>query len=189
MGERQKRRRSRRECRGVRQGRCARGVSGEFAVVWASEAPTSNISECSSSKRDPAPSPATRMGRSCSYELMEPLHRLWLGYISELLGLTFRDAMSPSQAAAAIGDQTSDSPKDQAASTEADAGSSTVAVTFETKSVLQDNVPLNQMQGWQAKLVKADFHGAKVEGTLIKASWAHGRGCRSVYHMHAISPL
>jgi len=33
---------------------------------------------------------------------------------------------------------------------------------------------LNTMQGWQSKLVKADFHGAKLEGGLV-----HRRSCAS----------
>lgn len=89
---------------------------------------------------------------------MEPLHRLWLGYMSELLGIPLRNATNASQVVA----QVSNAPAggSDSSPTHTDSGH------VRTISAVEDGISLTKMQGWQAKLVKADFHGCKIEGAL-----------------------
>jgi len=90
-----------------------------------------------------------------SYDLMEPLHRLWLGYISELLGLPLRDATNANQV---VGNTST-----TATPSETQSIPHTETQHVRTVQALEDGISLTKMQGWQAKLVKADFHGCKIE--------------------------
>ena len=97
-----------------------------------------------------------------SYELMEPLHCLWLGYISELLGVPLRGATSAVTLA-----QEALQPSGQGTSAECSQHSPTEEPGI--ISALENGTSLTQMQAWQSKLVKADFHGCKVEGEQDEA--------------------
>ena len=91
----------------------------------------------------------------CSYELLEPLHRLWLGYISELLQITLRDSVASSTALEEMQDY-------PVRDTAGGAGPSSTKAPVKV-SAQHVNAPSVQ-QTWQAKLVKADFHGCKLSG-------------------------
>ena len=97
-----------------------------------------------------------------SYGLMEPLHHLWLGYISELLGVPLRGATS----AVALA-QEALQPSGQGTTRESSRGAPIEGPRF--VSALENGTSLTQMQAWQSKFVKADFHGCKVEGTQHEA--------------------
>ena len=118
---------------------------------------------------------------------MEPLHRLWLGYISELLGLPLRNATSANQIVAQAGGA--------AVTDEGTPDFRPESQHARTMSAMEDGISLTKMQGWQAKLVKADFHGCKIEGSAVCRTemdiWADDRlsetgktsfPCRSGWH-------
>jgi hypothetical protein len=94
---------------------------------------------------------------------MEPLHRLWLGYISELLGLPLRDATNANQV---VGNTST-----TATPSETQSIPHTETQHVRTVQALEDGISLTKMQGWQAKLVKADFHGCKIEGREDTPRW------------------
>ena len=93
---------------------------------------------------------------------MEPLHRLWLGYISDLLGVPLRGATSAVTLA-----QEALQPSGQA--TNGESSQRTPTKEPGTLPALGNGTSLTQMQAWQSKLVKADFHGCKVEGKQDEA--------------------
>ncbi|KAK9895514.1 RNase P subunit p29-like protein [Cystobasidium minutum MCA 4210] len=99
-----------------------------------------------------------------SYELLKPLTKLWLGYIAELLNLELRKSAPPeAQASVAAPDTACTSTSRQAAAPSAEQEqTSSSEVAFTSKAYT-----LHQMQVWQSKLVKADFHGCEVE--VVKA--------------------
>lgn len=94
------------------------------------------------------------------------MHNLWLGYISELLNLHLR---YETEAATISEAQKMTDPVDVA-------GPSSMPLDVPEpiqKGITLAQVPhqgpseaftLHQMQIWQGKLVKADFHGCDVEG-------------------------
>lgn len=100
------------------------------------------------------------IGSATSYQLLLPLHALWLGYISELLNLELRKAIPPPQAMTTVPQEASTS-----AATQADSSSNNIAAMVgAAPDQGSSNYTLQQMQMWQGKLVKADFHGCEIEG-------------------------
>lgn len=99
-----------------------------------------------------------------SYELLRPLHKLWLGYISELLNLSLRtEDLAPGHAEGATssneGVGNSSMPVDPPVPVEA-------APTEAPQALPSEMFSIHQMQTWQGKLVKADFHGCSIEGRI-----------------------
>ncbi|CAD6581224.1 MAG: hypothetical protein CYPHOPRED_001520 [Cyphobasidiales sp. Tagirdzhanova-0007] len=101
-----------------------------------------------------------------SYELFEPLHKLWLGYISELLNLPLRNTASASEVSRGEDNHT------VAEETIADKRSPSLKelpqLGIRAEIAQNSGISLNAMQAWQAKLVKADFHGAKIMVTKAR---------------------
>lgn len=81
-----------------------------------------------------------------SYALLEPLHQLWLGYVSELLGVDLQT--EPSTTSSLDIGMTLDPP----------------SASTTNGSTTEHTITASQAQSWQTKLVKADFHGAKLSG-------------------------
>lgn len=105
-----------------------------------------------------------------SYKLMEPLHHLWLGYMSELLGLPLRHSALPQQQQHQHGSSNAATTSMLLPTQVSAAGSEFEAVPIEreihvdVQSAADNGYHQSTLQAWQAKLVKADFTGSKLEG-------------------------
>lgn len=119
-----------------------------------------------------------------SYELMEPLHRLWLGYISELLNLPLRNTASAADLSRNALVDPGANGSNGLSSTMRMEENSRECLNISIKSALEDGISVSTMQGWQTKLVKADFHGARIQGTLSMAFW---RNKGEIEHIPACS--
>lgn len=106
------------------------------------------------------------MQDSYSYDLLRPLHKLWLGYISELLNLALRTETEPTPSQAGQS-EVSEAGVAGSSSMSLDAPAPVQSVgTQQQSATTSQPFSLQQMQAWQSKLVKADFHGCDVEGEL-----------------------
>jgi hypothetical protein len=93
-----------------------------------------------------------------SYDALLPLHRLWLGYMSELLSVSLRGA---TQAPFSTPGPSSSVRADQ----------SGVAVhRREVRTAAQEGFQQSTVVNWQSKLVKADFLGCILRGWDILSS-------------------
>ena len=94
------------------------------------------------------PKPERRVGKALDYATAEGLRCLWLGYISEVLGLALEGG---SQDVSEIEGQVD-----------------AVEERVDRYHALQQGFTQAQVQSWHTKLVKADYHGALIKGTLSR---------------------
>jgi ribonuclease P protein subunit POP4 len=84
------------------------------------------------------------------YDALMPLHRLWLGYMSELLSLPLRGATTGPSSALELGASGSEKPVE---------GKVDEIGRREVRTMTQEGFPPNTVANWQSKLVRADFSG------------------------------
>lgn len=94
------------------------------------------------------PKPERRVGRALDWQTAQGLRCLWLGYMSEVLGLQL------------------DGGSEVEGSSQAEGWGSTAVQEerVDRYHALQQGFTQSQVQGWHNKLAKADYHGALIKG-------------------------
>lgn len=86
-----------------------------------------------------------KIGKALDWDTANGIRGLWLGYMSELLGLQLEGVKAELQQTATDTEE--------------------FVETVERYHAQQQGYSANQIAGWHTKLVKADYHGALIRGT------------------------
>lgn len=109
------------------------------------------------------PKQQRKAGTAMQWEVALGLHRLWLGYMSELLGFDIEGA-EPATLSTQAATNTNNQMDLDAPETAIRREEIQVETVQTSHHPTQQGFSSNVVAGWHAKLVKADYHGAMLTG-------------------------